>query len=179
MPPCRPLRQVSRARTRRPKSRSTLRGRFLYGSNRGHDSIAVLPDPSGQRRADAHRAYAHARRGPDTSRSIPPAAGSSLRATRDSNSLAVFRVDQTGERSRPSAISCRLAAVCVSSLADLIRQFVIRIVIASHSLLSSSGASTHVRCGDGGTMKRGLLSCGLGLGLLAGCEPAIAAGSGA
>jgi 6-phosphogluconolactonase len=88
-------------------------GRFVYGSNRGHDSIvafAVDPD-SGKLRFVAHESTQG-----KTPRhfAIDPTGQYLLAANQDSNSVVVFRIDQAAGKLRPTGSSIRVPApVCV------------------------------------------------------------------
>ena len=88
-------------------------GKFLYGSNRGHDSIAIFaidgksgkPTPAG-----------HQPTGGKTPRNfgIDPTGRYILAANQNSNNVVVFRIDQAGGRLKPTGNSITVSSpVCV------------------------------------------------------------------
>lgn len=89
-------------------------GRFLYGSNRGHDSIAVfaVDTATGLLAAVAHeptqgRAPRHF--------AIDPAGAYLLAANQDSNNLVVFRIDSQTGRLKPAGFQAEVPSpVCVT-----------------------------------------------------------------
>lgn len=89
-------------------------GRFLYGSNRGHDSIAIfaIDADSGRLGAVAHE--------PTQGRSprhftIDPTGSYLLAANQDSDNLVVFRIDPQTGRLGPTGIKVQIPCpVCVT-----------------------------------------------------------------
>jgi len=93
-------------------------GRFLYGSNRGHDSIAVFSvNPA----SGALTLVEHEPSGGRTPRNFALAADGRwlVTANQDSNSLVVFRIDsQTGALNRTGSAATVTLPVCVTFVAD-------------------------------------------------------------
>ncbi|MPZ16323.1 MAG: beta-propeller fold lactonase family protein [Luteitalea sp.] len=88
-------------------------GRFVYGSNRGHDTIAVfgVDEANGRLSPVEHRAS-----GGKTPRhfGIDPSGTYLLAANQDSNSLVVFRIDQQSGRLAPTGTQVEVPSpVCV------------------------------------------------------------------
>jgi 6-phosphogluconolactonase len=97
-------------------------GRFLYGSNRGHDSIAVFRvDPAG----GALTLVEHEPSGGRTPRNFAIAPGGHwlVAANQDSNSLVVFRIDpQTGALDRAGDPATVTLPVCVTFVPDAVKR---------------------------------------------------------
>lgn len=88
-------------------------GRFLYGSNRGHDSIAVFAIDG---RNGKLRAVGHEPTGGKTPRSfaLDPTGSFLLAANQDSDSVVVFRVNRQTGLPAPTGHSIRVSKpVCV------------------------------------------------------------------
>ena len=88
-------------------------GRFLYGSNRGHDSLAIfaIDAKSGRLQPLGHQPV-----GGKTPRNfcIDPTGRYILAANRNTNNVVVFRIDQTTGRLTPTGRSITVPApVCV------------------------------------------------------------------
>jgi 6-phosphogluconolactonase len=97
-------------------------GRSLYGSNRGHDSIAVFRiDPAG----GALTLVEHESSGGRTPRNFAIAPGGHwlVAANQDSNSLVVFRIDQhTGALERAGDPATVTLPVCVTFVPDAVKR---------------------------------------------------------
>ena len=92
-------------------------GKFLYGSNRGHDSIAVFAIDSG---TGTLTPVEHVPTGGKTPRSfaIDPAGSCLVVANQDSDNLVVFRIDARTGRLTPSGkVSDVPSPVCVTFVA--------------------------------------------------------------
>lgn len=93
-------------------------GRFLYGSNRGHDSIAVFGvNPA----SGALTLVEHEPTGGRTPRNFAVTANGRwlVAANQDSNSLVVFRIDsETGALNRTGDAATVTLPVCVAFVAD-------------------------------------------------------------
>jgi 6-phosphogluconolactonase len=89
-------------------------GRFVYGSNRGHDSIALFTlDPSGF----GLKPGGHFPTGGTTPRNfaIDPTGAFLLAANQNSGSISVFRIDQkSGELNQTGAIAGLHSPVCIN-----------------------------------------------------------------
>ena len=88
-------------------------GKFLYGSNRGHDSLAIfaIDGESGKLRRIGHQPT-----GGKTPRNfgIDPAGRYILAANQNSNNVVVFRIDQATGRLKPTGHSITVSSpVCV------------------------------------------------------------------
>jgi 6-phosphogluconolactonase len=88
-------------------------GRFVYGSNRGHDSIAAfaIEPESGKLRYIAHESTQG-----KTPRNfaVDPTGRYLLAANQDSDNVVVFHIDQTTGKLRPAGSSIRVPSpVCV------------------------------------------------------------------
>ncbi|MDP6545470.1 MAG: lactonase family protein [Phycisphaerae bacterium] len=88
-------------------------GKFLYGSNRGHDSIAIftIDAKSGKLTGAGHQPT-----GGKTPRNfgIDPTGRFILAANQNSNNVVVFRVDQSGGKLKPTGSSITVSSpVCV------------------------------------------------------------------
>lgn len=88
-------------------------GRFVYGSNRGHDSIAIfaVDEATGRLSPVGHQAT-----GGKTPRhfGIDPSGAYLLAANQDSNSIVVFRIDQQSGRLTPTGVQVEVPSpVCV------------------------------------------------------------------
>ena len=93
-------------------------GRFLYGSNRGHDSIAVFRVDPG---SGALTLVEHEATGGRTPRNfaIDPSGRWLIAANQDSNSVVTFRIDQqTGALERAGNATTVPLAVCVTFVPD-------------------------------------------------------------
>jgi 6-phosphogluconolactonase len=89
-------------------------GKFLYGSNRGHDSIAVFAiDPS----AGTLKLVEHVSTQGKTPRnfSIDPTGAYLIAANQASNNMVVFRIDQASGRLKPTGqVLNAFSPVCVT-----------------------------------------------------------------
>ena len=88
-------------------------GRFLYGSNRGHDSIAIyaIDDKTGRLRLTGHESIQG-----KTPRNfaIDPSGAFLLAANQDSDTIVSFRIDQDTGALWPTGQTCRVSMpVCV------------------------------------------------------------------
>ena len=90
-------RRVRGQATAPPRSWSIPTGKLLYGSNRGHDSIAIftIDGPTGALTAAGHQPT-----GGKTPRNfaIDPTGAFLLAANQDSDTIAVFRIDRASGR---------------------------------------------------------------------------------
>jgi 6-phosphogluconolactonase len=88
-------------------------GRFLYGSNRGHNTIAIFAlDPASGR----PRAVGHQTTGGRTPRNfgVDPTGRYLLAANQDSGTIAVFRIDPQSGQLQPTGQSVEVPRpVCV------------------------------------------------------------------
>ena len=85
----------------RPRFKFIRLGKFVYGSNRGHDSIAVFAvDP----KAGTLKLVEHVSTQGKTPRGfgIDPTGAYLMAANQKSNNLVVFRIDQTTGRLKPT-----------------------------------------------------------------------------
>jgi 6-phosphogluconolactonase len=91
-------------------------GRFLYGSNRGHDSIAVFSiDPQSGRLT--LRQNQHTEGKTPRNFGIDPSGTYLLAANQDSDTIVVFRIDQLTGRLAPNRTKCDVPRpVCVKFL---------------------------------------------------------------
>ena len=92
-------------------------GRFLYGSNRGDDSIAVFSiDPTAGTLTPVE--YASTRGKTPRNFSIDPTGSHLIAANQDSNSVVVFRIDAKTGRLTPTGQVLELPSpVCVTFVA--------------------------------------------------------------
>jgi 6-phosphogluconolactonase len=93
-------------------------GKFLYGSNRGHDSIAVFAiDPA----AGTLTAVGQVPTGGRTPRNfaIDPTGNWLIAANQDSNSLVLFRIDLTTGTLKPSGVTIEVPSPCCVDFASL------------------------------------------------------------
>ncbi len=91
-------------------------GKFLYGSNRGHDSIAIFAiDPQ----TGKLRPVGHQGQGIKTPRNfgIDPTGKYLIVANQDSNSLVVFRIDPSTGELKPTGMVVEVPTpVCVKMM---------------------------------------------------------------
>lgn len=89
-------------------------GRYIYGSNRGHDSLAVLAFDAAARRLAPVEIVPAGGRGPRDF-ALSPDGAWLVAAHQDSNSLTVFQVDASTGRLTPAPGQAQIPApVCVS-----------------------------------------------------------------
>jgi 6-phosphogluconolactonase len=90
-------------------------GRFVYGSNRGHDSLAIFAvDPATGRMSYVGHEPTHGR----TPRNfaIDPTGAFLFAANQDSDTIVTFRVDQTTGALTPTGqVTAVLTPVCIKS----------------------------------------------------------------
>jgi 6-phosphogluconolactonase len=88
-------------------------GRFLYGSNRGHDSLAIFAIDGATRRL-APVGHEPTRGRHPRHFAIDPTGAYLIAANRDSDNLAVFRIERETGRLQPVGAPLRLPRpVCV------------------------------------------------------------------
>ena len=92
-------------------------GKFLYGSNRGHDSIAIFAVDAGTGKLSAPRHEPTGGKHPRNFR-IDPTGTYLLAANRDTNNVVVFRIDGATGALKPTGQAAKVPAPsCVKFLA--------------------------------------------------------------
>ena len=112
------FRRISAERARAPMSRLRVRARFLYGSNRGHDSLVIyrINRAHGTPRPTSATSRPRARRRA-TSGSIPRGRFL-LVANQDTDTIVTFRIDPQTGTARPTGQVAQVPTpVCVKFLA--------------------------------------------------------------